>query len=74
MKYLARSLPGFQDMALRYALLLELEGGKQEKGAVSERLRQELSDAICDRAFFVEDEPMRDAKPSRRGSQRPRRD
>jgi ATP-dependent helicase HrpA len=60
-KYLARSLPGFQDMALRYALLLELEGGKPEKGAVSERLRQELTDAICNRAFFVEDDPIRDA-------------
>ena len=61
-KYVARSLPGFQDMTLRYALLLELEGGKAgDKGAVSDRLRQELTDAICDRAFFVEDEPVRDA-------------
>jgi len=60
-KQLARSLPGFQEMSLRYALLLEIEGGKQEKGAVSDRLRQELTDAICDRAFFVEDEPIRDA-------------
>ncbi len=61
-KYLARSLPNFQDMALRYALLLELEGGKPgEKGAVSDRLRQELTDAICDRAFFVEDAPIRNA-------------
>jgi len=60
-KHLARSLPGFQEMNLRYALLLEIEGGKQEKGAVSDRLRQELTDAICDRAFFVEDEPIRDA-------------
>ena len=60
-KQLARSLPGFQEMSLRYALLLELEGGKQEKGAVSDRLRQELTDAICDRAFFVESEPIRDA-------------
>ena len=60
-KHLARSLPGFQEMNLRYALLLELEGGKQEKGAVSDRLRQELTDAICDRAFFVEDQPVRNA-------------
>ncbi len=61
-KYLARSLPGMQEMALRYALLLELEGGRAgDKGAVSDRLRQELTDAICDRAFFVEDEPVRDA-------------
>jgi ATP-dependent helicase HrpA len=61
-KHLARSLPGLQDLALRYALLLELEGGRsQEKGAVSDRLRQELTEAICDRAFFVETEPVRDA-------------
>ncbi|HXV07432.1 MAG TPA: ATP-dependent RNA helicase HrpA [Burkholderiales bacterium] len=60
-KQLARNLPGFQEMSLRYALLLEIEGGKPEKGAVSDRLRQELTDAICDRAFFVEDEPIRDA-------------
>ena len=60
-KQLARSLPGFQEMSLRYALLLEIEGGKPEKGAVSDRLRQELTDAACDRAFFVEQEPIRDA-------------
>lgn len=61
-KYLARNLPGFQDMVLRYALLLELEGGKAgDKGALSDRLRQELTDAVCDRAFFVEDTPIRDA-------------
>ncbi len=61
-KHLARSLPGIQDLALRYALLLELEGGRgQEKGAVSDRLRQELTEAICDRAFFVEAESIRDA-------------
>ncbi len=62
LKYLARGLPGFQEMTLRYALLLELEGGRaQEKGAISDRLRQELVDAACDRAFFVEDETIRDA-------------
>jgi ATP-dependent helicase HrpA len=61
-KHLARSLPGLQDLALRYALLLELEGARaQEKGAISDRLRQELTDAACDRAFFVEAEPIRDA-------------
>ena len=61
-KYLARNLPGFQDMVLRYALLLELEGGKAgDKGALSDRLRQALTDAVCDRAFFVEDTPIRDA-------------
>jgi len=58
-KFVARNLPGFQDMALRYALLLELEGGKADKGAVSDRLRDELVDAICDRAFFVETEQVR---------------
>jgi ATP-dependent helicase HrpA len=60
-KFVGRNLPGFQDIALRYALLLELEGGKGDKGAVSDRLRDELVDAICDRAFFVEQEPVRSA-------------
>jgi ATP-dependent helicase HrpA len=60
-KYLARNLPGFQDMSLKYSLLLELEGGRaQEKGAIADRLRQELVDAACDRAFFVEEERIRD--------------
>jgi ATP-dependent helicase HrpA len=59
LKFIARNLPGFQELALRYALLLELEGGKNDKTAVSERLRDELLEAICDRAFFVEDEPVR---------------
>ena len=58
-KFTARNLPGFQDMALRYALLLELDSGKADKGAVSERLRDELVDAICDRAFFVETDLVR---------------
>ena len=58
-KFVARNLPGFQDMALRYALLLELEGGKADKGAVSDRLRDELIDAICDRAFFLDGEQVR---------------
>ena len=60
-RFVARNLPGFQDMSLRYALLLELEGARQDKGAISDRLRQELVDAICDRAFFVEDDAVRDA-------------
>jgi ATP-dependent helicase HrpA len=58
-KFIARNLPGFQELALRYALLLELDGSKPDKTAVSERLREELLAAICDRAFFVEDEPVR---------------
>ena len=58
-KFVARNLPGLQEMALRYALLLELEGGKADKSTVSDRLRDELTDAICDRAFFVEEERVR---------------
>jgi ATP-dependent helicase HrpA len=58
-KFVARNLPGFQDLALRYALLLELEGGKADKTTVSERLREELLEAICQRAFFIEDESVR---------------
>ena len=41
-KFVARNLPGFQELALRYSLLLEVEGGKTDKSAVSERLRDEL--------------------------------
>ena len=58
-KFIGRNLLGFQDMALRYALVLELENAKPDKGAVSDRLRDELVDAICDRAFFVEPELVR---------------
>jgi ATP-dependent helicase HrpA len=67
-KFLARNLPGFTELQLRYALLGEREGGKQDKGGrhdkgeVAERMREELITAICDRAFFVEDEPVRDRK------------
>jgi len=66
MKFLARSLPGFNEMQLRYALLGD-EGGRDkgsraDKGEVAERLREELVTAICDRAFFVESEPVNDAR------------
>ncbi|MFN0038988.1 MAG: DUF3418 domain-containing protein, partial [Burkholderiales bacterium] len=61
MKFLARNLTGFNDMQLRYALLGE-EGGRQDKVAVADRLREELITAICDRAFFVESDPVRDKK------------
>jgi ATP-dependent helicase HrpA len=61
MKSLARSLPGFNEMQLRYALLDD-QGGKQDKSAVADRLRDELVTAICDRAFFVEQEPVRNRK------------
>ena len=48
-------------MSLKYSLLLELEGGRaQEKGAIADRLRAELVEAACDRAFFVEEERIRD--------------
>ncbi len=72
MKFLARSLPGFNDMQLRYALMGD-GGGKQDKGVrqekpkqdkseIAERLRDELVTAICDRAFFVEQEAVRNKK------------
>jgi ATP-dependent helicase HrpA len=72
MKFLARSLPGFNEMQLRYALVGDEGGGRQEKGGrqdkkhdkseIAERLRDELTTAICDRAFFVEQERVRDKK------------
>jgi ATP-dependent helicase HrpA len=72
MKFLARNLPGFGEMQLRYALLGD-DGGRQDKGGrhdkarhdkaeIAERLREELITAICDRAFFVEQEPVRNKK------------
>jgi ATP-dependent helicase HrpA len=61
MKSLARSLPGFNEMQLRYSLLDD-QGGKQDKAAIADRLRDELVTAICDRAFFVEQEPVRNRK------------
>ena len=60
-KSLARSLPGFNEMQLRYSLLDD-QGGKQDKSVVADRLRDELVTAICDRAFFVEHEPVRNRK------------
>ena len=67
MKSLARSLPGFNEMQLRYMLmnqaLLEDQGAaRQDKSAVADRLRDELVTAICDRSFFVEREPIRTRK------------
>ncbi|HEX7810711.1 MAG TPA: ATP-dependent RNA helicase HrpA [Burkholderiales bacterium] len=72
MKFLARSLPGFNEMQLRYALLGEEGTGRPDKGArqekrhdkseIAERLRDELITAICDRAFFVEHERVRSRK------------
>jgi ATP-dependent helicase HrpA len=61
---MARSLPNFQEMSLRYAIMLDLDSGKSggrgtDKGAIADRLRDELVEAICDRAFFVEEVPIR---------------
>ena len=61
-KSLARSLPGFNEMQLRYSLLDDPGSGKPDKAAVADRLRDELVTAICDRAFFVEQEPVRNRK------------
>ena len=61
-KYLARNLPGLSEMSLRYALLLEEQGVRGDKASVTERLREELVAAACDRAFFVDAEPVRDRK------------
>ncbi|MFN0318013.1 MAG: ATP-dependent RNA helicase HrpA, partial [Burkholderiales bacterium] len=63
-KHMARSLPNFQEMSLRYAIMLDLDSGKSggrgsDKGAIADRLRDELVEAICDRAFFVEEVPIR---------------
>ncbi|MEI7969818.1 MAG: ATP-dependent RNA helicase HrpA [Betaproteobacteria bacterium] len=60
-RYAGRNLPGLQDMALKYVLLAELDGKAQDKASAMDRLQQELLTAICDRAFFVEDEPVRTA-------------
>ena len=61
MKSLSRSLPGFNETQLRYALLDD-QGARQDKARVADRLREELITAICDRAFFVEQEAVRNRK------------
>ncbi len=53
-KYLSRNLPGLTEMSLRYALLLEDQGVRAKKVSVADRLRDELVEATCDRAFFVD--------------------
>ncbi len=63
-KYLSRNLPGLTEMSLRYALLLEDQGSRGDKASVSDRLRDELIEATCDRAFFV-DTGADDAGPVR---------
>jgi ATP-dependent helicase HrpA len=62
MKFVARNLPGLTEMALRYTLLLEEQGVRGDKASIAERLREELVTAACDRAFFVDDQPVRDRK------------
>ena len=61
-KYLSRNLPGLASMSLRYALLMEDQGVRGKKVSVGDRLRDELVEAACDRAFFVDAEPVRDRK------------
>jgi ATP-dependent helicase HrpA len=66
-KYLSRNLRGLTEMSLRYALLLEDQGSRGDKASVSDRLRDELIEATCDRALFVDTgaddaQPVRDRK------------
>jgi ATP-dependent helicase HrpA len=66
-KYLSRNLPGLAGMSLRYALLLEDQGVRGNKASVGDRLRDELVEATCDRAFFADSgagdtAPVRDRK------------
>ncbi|MBL8533082.1 MAG: DUF3418 domain-containing protein, partial [Betaproteobacteria bacterium] len=61
-RYVSRNLAGLQEMALKYALVNELEGKVQDKASTMDKLQEELVGAICDRAFFVENEPIRNAQ------------
>jgi len=66
-KYLSRNLPALTEMSLRYALLLEDQGVRGDRASVTDRLRDELLEATCDRAFFVDtgaddSPPVRDRK------------
>ncbi|MBM3395439.1 MAG: DUF3418 domain-containing protein, partial [Betaproteobacteria bacterium] len=68
-KRLGRSLPNFQELSLRYAIMLDLDSGRPDKrggdrrggdkGAIADRLREEMVEAICERAFFVEEAQIR---------------
>jgi ATP-dependent helicase HrpA len=46
-------------MSLRYALLLEDQGARGNKASVTDRLRDELIEATCDRAFFLDTGPAK---------------
>lgn len=60
-RHLGRSLRGLQEMALKYTLLAEIDGTRpHDKASAIEKLQEELVTAICDRAFFVEEERIRD--------------
>ncbi len=66
-KYLSRNLPGLAGMSLRHALLREAHGARGNKASVADHLRDELIEATCDRAFFIDSgstatEPVRDRK------------
>ena len=53
-KFLSRNLTGLTEMSLRYALLLEDQGARGDKASITDRLRDELIEATCDRALFVD--------------------
>jgi ATP-dependent helicase HrpA len=60
-RYLGRNLRGLQEMALRYTLLAEIDGTRpHDKASAIDKLQEELVTAICDRAFFVEEDRIRD--------------
>ena len=59
-RYLGRNLRGLQEMALKYSVLAELDGSKQDKASATQRLQDELVIAICDRAFHVDADRIRD--------------
>jgi ATP-dependent helicase HrpA len=60
-KFIGRNLRGLQDMALKWTALAELQGERpQDKAGTMERLQEALVTAACDRAFFAEDDRIRD--------------
>jgi ATP-dependent helicase HrpA len=60
-RYLGRNLRGLQEMALKYTLLAEIDGTRpHDKASAIDKLQEELVTAICDRAFFVEEDRIRD--------------